>query len=185
MVGAPTVGVVLEVNVNEVTFEELVEEFEPLIKKQIKQLQKYELYDDLYQVSLIALWEAKENFDATKGHFPSFAQKHVRGKLLNYLRSEQKFQQRYQVFFDHDALGNIPAPAELKQTAFPIAGLLPLLSKSERIWLTEFYHYGKGPKAIASQYDVSIETVKTWRKRAIMKLQSTLTVNQVLEMIGN
>lgn len=171
-------------NVHEVTFEELIEKFEPLIKKQIKQLQKYELYDDLYQVSLIALWEAKRNFDATKGHFPSFAQKYVRGKLLNYLRSEQKIQQRYQTFFDPEVVESIPAPADQNQAAFPIAELLPLLSKTERIWLTEFYYHGKGPKVIASQYDVSIGTVKTWRKRAIIKLQSILTVNQVLEMIG-
>lgn len=172
-------------NVNEVTFEELVEKFEPLIKKQIKQLQKYELYDDLYQVGLIALWEAKSNFDATKGHFPSFAHKYVRGKLLNYLRSEQKIEQRYQLFFDPEVLKSIPAPAHGNQATFPIAELLPLLSKSERIWLTEFYHYRKGPKAIASQYDVSVDTVKTWRRRAILKLQSILTVNQLLAMIGN
>lgn len=171
-------------NVHEATFEELIEQFEPLIKKQIKHLQKYELYDDLYQVGLIALWEAKRNFDATKGHFPSFAHKYVRGKLLNYIRSEQKIQQRYQPFSDPEMVESIPATVDQNQATFPIAELLPLLSKSERIWLTEFYHHGKGPKAIASQYDVSIDTVKTWRKRAIIKLQSILTVNQVLEMIG-
>lgn len=72
-------------NEKERMFEELVAKYDGLIKSEVKKVLRHELYDDLYQIGLIALWDAQNNFDPTKGYFASYAQKFVRGRLMNYL----------------------------------------------------------------------------------------------------
>ncbi len=165
-------------------FKELVIKYEPLIKNQIKRLQQAKLYDELYQIGLIALWEAKTQFDHSKGHFPSYAKKYVRGKLLNYLNAERKFYERNQMCKESELINNFPANVYRKQVCFPAARIVELLSKTEQIWFHEFYQHGKGPKAIASQYNVSIETVKTWRKRALEKIRTNIKTSELLELFN-
>ncbi|MCT8137705.1 hypothetical protein H1D32_08000 [Anaerobacillus sp. CMMVII] len=171
-------------NVNELSFEELVVKFEPLIKKQIKQLNYLHQYDELYQVGLIALWEASIKFNESKGQFPGYAKKYIRGKLLNFLTQERKYQQRFQCCLEPEMVESIVATVEPVQVCFPINRMLPFLSKTERIWLIEFYEHGKGLTEIAKQYNVSIDTVKTWRKRAILKLQTNLKTSELLDLLG-
>ncbi|MFN7251910.1 MAG: sigma-70 family RNA polymerase sigma factor [Anaerobacillus sp.] len=169
-------------NVNLLSFEELVETFTPLIKSQIKQLQRPELYDELYQISLIALWEARTQYNSKKGQFSAFAKMYVRGKLLNHINAEHKYYLR-NFTIEQEIFENIPAHDYKIEVSFPFSRVLPLLSKTERIWLSEYYEHGKGPKEIAQQYNVSIDTVKTWRKRAIAKLRFNLKASEVLELI--
>jgi RNA polymerase sigma factor (sigma-70 family) len=171
------------VNINLLSFEELVETFTPLIKSQIKQLQRPELYDELYQTSLIALWEARTQYNSKKGPFTAFAKTYVRGKLLNHMNAEHKYYQRNFTSAEQEIFENIPAPDYKIEASFPISRVLPLLSKTERIWLSEYYEHNKGPKEIAQQYNVSIDTVKTWRRRAIEKLRMNLKVSEVVELM--
>jgi RNA polymerase sigma factor (sigma-70 family) len=181
--GALSAGVVKKMNVNLLSFEELVETFTPLIKSQIKQLQRPELYDELYQTGLIALWEARTQYNSEKGQFTAFAKTYVRGKLLNHINAEHKYYQRNFTSVEQEIFENIPAPDYKIEVNFPISRVLPLLSKTERIWLSQYYEHNKGPKEIAKQYDVSIDTVKTWRKRAIEKLRINLKASEVLELM--
>lgn len=181
--GALSVGVVYKMNVTELPFEQLVEKFEPLIKKQIKQLNQTVHYDELYQIGLIALWEASKNFDETKGYFPSFAQKYVRGKMLHHLKKEQTFQQRFQIYLEPESVEKIPAQEFQKQRPFPLERIVPLLSKTERIWFVEYYENDIGPTAIAKQYNVPVDTVKKWRKRAIERIRSNLKTSELLDLV--
>ena len=170
---------------NDVSFEKLTENYQPLIKKEIKKLNMYNHYDELYQIGLIALWEAKTRFDPSKGFFASYAQKYVSGKLHTYLRKELKYQEQYLVNLEPELIETIPTNDVQEQSVFPAKKISKLLSEKEKVWFHEFYQNGKEPTAIAKENQVSVNTVKTWRKRAIEKIRANFNTSELLTMLDD
>ena len=97
-------------NMNERTYEELLASYLPLIKKLCKRLGNQHYYEELYQIALIALWEAKTNYNEEKGYFPSYAKKFIWGRMLSFLRKENKFHEKSEIYFDQELIGEISAP---------------------------------------------------------------------------
>ena len=158
------------VMVREIEFEELVKRFEPLIKKQIRQIHGTIYYDELYQIGLIAIWEAKNRFNEEKGYFPSFVKKYIRGRMLKFLYKEKRLRDRTT---SSEPLQFVPT-SDKEWTTIQLRPLLPHLSDREKFWLIEFLEHGKGIKQIAAEQSVSVDTVATWRKRAIKKLKKLM-----------
>lgn len=71
------------------TVEEVLVQFEPMVKKQMLSLQIYKNQDEFFQIGLIGLWEAYNRFDSEKGAFPAFAQMTVRGKMLTHFKERK------------------------------------------------------------------------------------------------
>ncbi|QOY37119.1 sigma-70 family RNA polymerase sigma factor [Anaerobacillus isosaccharinicus] len=157
------------------SFEEVVEAFAPLVKKQIRQLHGTKHFDELYQIGLIAIWEASERFSGEKGQFPSYVKKYIRGKMLNFLNKEMKIRERTVMFEEPEAIEQIPAHEATIVMTIPLRPILPYLSDREKLWLVEYLEHGKGPKQIANEQNVSVNTVKAWRVDAIKKLKRHLS----------
>ncbi|MDP4171531.1 MAG: sigma factor, partial [Bacillota bacterium] len=61
------------------SFEELSEQYTPMIHKIMNTLHIFKNKEEFYQLGLIALWEANERFDPQKGSFTTFAYSYIKG----------------------------------------------------------------------------------------------------------
>ncbi|MBA2877748.1 DNA-directed RNA polymerase [Anoxybacillus kamchatkensis] len=147
------------------SFEKIVDEYRPLISYMIRKLHIRRHVDEYMQIGLIALWEAYERYDETKGSFCTFAFKMIRWRIVSQLRKETK-----NVY--------VPLPEEyvLKEDVDFFANIvwedaLQYLTPRERIWLIRHVIEGKTLKQIADEEGVSINAVKQWRMSAVKKLK--------------
>ncbi|WEG13431.1 sigma-70 family RNA polymerase sigma factor [Pullulanibacillus sp. KACC 23026] len=150
------------------SFEQVVKAFEPLIKKTIRYAGLQKDYEDAFQMGMIALWEAYKSFDPLKGYFPAHAKALVYGKLLTYKRKEKTYNERYSLNSSELETDNIaPPPAWQLSLELDQFGL----SERERCWLLSVFEAGLSTKEISQTYNVSENTVRTWKKGAVRKLK--------------
>ena len=71
-------------------FQQLTTQYSKIIHSIIHSLHIYKDHDEFYQIGLIALWNASENFDETKGQFSTYAYSFIKGRMLNHLKKEKK-----------------------------------------------------------------------------------------------
>jgi len=67
-------------------FEEVLEQYEPMIFACLRKLRIYKNHESFIQVGRIGLWNAWQRFDATKGDFTPFAFRSIYGSLLDELK---------------------------------------------------------------------------------------------------
>ncbi|WP_017378564.1 sigma-70 family RNA polymerase sigma factor [Paenisporosarcina sp. TG-14] len=67
-------------------FEEVLEQYEPMIHACLRKLHVYKNHDSFIQVGRIGLWKAWLRFDETKGDFTPFAFRSIYGSLLDELK---------------------------------------------------------------------------------------------------
>ncbi|OZM56395.1 hypothetical protein CIB95_11515 [Lottiidibacillus patelloidae] len=157
--------------VQEQSFEEVLEQFMPLIKGQLKALNIYKDHDNFYQIAMIALWDAYRNFDDEKGRFSTYAFRYVRGRLLTALQESRNYDERNQLQ-DTFVEDSVEEEFCVDET---IEGYLRHLTDNQQKWL-RYYVYGQlTPSEIAAKENVSVEAVKSWRRQAIKKLRRLLT----------
>lgn len=158
-------------------FEVILERFAPLIKKQMVSLNIYKDFDEFYQIGRIAVWEALKKYDPAKGAFPAFAAITIRGKMLDYLKKENRYEERHvasNVTFEND-VGFYWEPWLDRELFYEY--LRPLTNK-QKIWAIEAILHQKTPAEIADDYGVSREAVKSWRKEALKKLRKRSKFNR-------
>ena len=68
-----------------------------MIYQIIHSLHIYKNHDEFYQIGLIALWEASNQFDETKGAFLSYAYATVKGRILTEI-AKQKQDKRREIY---------------------------------------------------------------------------------------
>ncbi|QBP41985.1 sigma-70 family RNA polymerase sigma factor [Paenisporosarcina antarctica] len=71
-------------------FEEVLEQYEPMIYACLRKLRIYKNHESFIQVGRIGLWKAWLRFDETKGDFTPFAFRSIYGSLLDELKKETK-----------------------------------------------------------------------------------------------
>lgn len=158
-------------DIRNMSFEEVLEKYEPIIKSQIKKLGIYKNFDEFYQLGKIALWKAYNRYDEEKGSFSTFAIATIRGTLQSHLSKEAKYAN-----FHSPATEELLRHIEYEPTYEAIEmeilkSYLNELTNREMIWVYEHIIMQKKLSEIAKQYKVSINTVKTWRKNALKKLR--------------
>ncbi|ERN51815.1 sigma-70 family RNA polymerase sigma factor [Alkalihalophilus marmarensis] len=155
-------------------FEEILNQYKPLIKGQLKKLNLYRNHDHFYQVGVCALWEAYRKYEEGKGAFSTFALHTVRGHMLMELRRERVYDERF-VLKDQQESSDFALPASLVEYCDdPLEELEPYigqLSSRELLWVQEAIVYEKKLGQIAVEQQVSKNTVATWRKTALKKLR--------------
>lgn len=152
-------------------FEEWAEQFEPLIKSQIKSLGVTGRYDEYYQVGLIGLWEALQRFNLEKGEFGPFAYRTVRGKMLEQLNKEAKYKTRH-VGFSLELVETIPYEGGVLPLEKEILDIyLKELTDNQKKWVIKKVIYQMKEAEIAAEEGVSIHAVKSWRKQAIARMK--------------
>lgn len=157
-----------------VSFEEILANYEPLIKKQMVSLRIYKDFDEFFQLGCIALWEAYVNFDPTKGSFSTYAISTIRGKYMTLLTKKTKDEER-QVLIGDERFDFLPSswtlsPLEQESVEAYMIGL----TKRERVWVYEAILLGKKTSEIAADYHVSTATVRQWKQGALRKMRKNV-----------
>lgn len=67
-------------------FEEVLDQFEPMIYSCLRKLRIYKNHDSFIQVGRVGLWKAWQRYDSSKGDFAPFAYRSIYGSLLDELK---------------------------------------------------------------------------------------------------
>lgn len=156
------------------SFEQLAEQYEPMIHKIIQSLHIYKNQDEFYQHGLIALWEASSRFDQEKGSFTSYAYSYIKGRCLTELRKSSKEEEKY-LCPQEEFWKLIEDPSPVQSVADELLHSCgDTLTPKQQKWLVLTAQYGLSARDIAEQENVSVSAVKQWRAGARAKLMAQM-----------
>lgn len=152
-------------------FEEVLEQYSPMIHHIIHSLHIYKNQDYYLQEGMIALWEATVTFEAEKGAFTSYAYSTIRGKLLNYLKKEIKFAATEEPSDDFklDAI-----PYHESTIREDMEAYTQNLTENQRKWLVEYIINNKKIEEIACETGATASAVKSWRRGALRNIKNVV-----------
>ncbi|MET1015122.1 MAG: sigma-70 family RNA polymerase sigma factor [Paenisporosarcina sp.] len=68
------------------TFEEVLEQYEPMIYACIRKLRIYKNYTEFIQAGRVGLWQAWKRYDQDRGEFAPYAYRSIYGTMLDELK---------------------------------------------------------------------------------------------------
>lgn len=160
---------------NDVRFEKLHEQFEPMIYHVMKRLEIYRNEQEFYQIGCIALWDASLRFNKEKGEFKSYAYSYMLGRMKTALTEESMLKEtecQVEENWIEDEKSEDILLATVTESIFD--RISPLLTENQRKWIISYCIYGNTPSEIAQDEGVSISAVKAWRRDAIAKIRKSL-----------
>ncbi|MFC0270610.1 sigma-70 family RNA polymerase sigma factor [Metabacillus herbersteinensis] len=154
------------------TFEELLQQFEPMIYHMMKRLNIYENHQAFYQVGCIAIWEAMFSYIEDKGQFPAYLYPFMKGRMLSELSEHTKRTEDLldsSDTIDETIMVNDFYDIEMKSI---VEDLTRTLSPLQKKWFIGYCLYGKTPSEIAVEENVTVSAVKSWRREAIKRIRA-------------
>lgn len=160
----------------EQSFEEVLELVQPMITAILMKCRVYKNYDDYRHLASIAVWEAWQKADPTKGMFSSYIYTTVKGRILKELTSERRYQSNCTLMEDEtlNVLLTRDASMEVEDYSELVEKLFESLSKEEIELLQLYYVDGYSYVEIAQLFSISVEAVKKRRVRLMTKIRSSL-----------
>ncbi|NWQ41944.1 sigma-70 family RNA polymerase sigma factor [Bacillus sp. EB106-08-02-XG196] len=157
------------------SFDELVVQYQPMIRKIIKSLHIYKNQHEFYQTGLIALWEAAQFFDERKGSFSNYAYTSIKGKMLSEMTQNNHYKEKHilpqqEEFWERIEGQDSPLFLE-KET---IQSYCEGLTKKEAAWVMKSFINQLSIKEIAESEKVTVSAVKHWKLGAIRKMKEKL-----------
>ncbi|KFN03721.1 sigma-70 family RNA polymerase sigma factor [Bacillus clarus] len=150
------------------TFTDAVTLYEGMIRNQMKKLSIYRDYEEYYQCGLIGLWYAYERYEEGKGSFPSYAVVTVRGYILERLKKECKFQERYvcaeEIF---EQLSEVTISSKVQD-------FISLLDEKEKYIIWERFFAGKTMHEIAKETRLTYYQVRWIYRQALEKMRKSI-----------
>ncbi|MGG3560498.1 sigma-70 family RNA polymerase sigma factor [Neobacillus rhizosphaerae] len=154
------------------SFNQLVEQYNPMIHKIMHSLHLYRNQEEFYQTALIALWEADNRFNPEKGSFTNYAYTYIKGKLLMELTQKNKDETMVsypkEEYWEtvQDQNPDIPLDAEI------LLSYCHGLTEKETKWVMGVILQDQTMKDLAVQENVSVSAVKQWKIGALQKLRN-------------
>lgn len=173
-------------NGNQTTFEKLHDRFQPLILKHVTRFHWYKDREELLQEARITLYLAILEYSPDKCvAFPGYVASRIHYRLWNTVkRSTRIWNHEWQDPKSHGDGDTEEVYDHMAQLACPHAAcayedieheeIFTCLSNRERLAAHYLFIERLKPSELAEICGVSVETVKTWRKRAIQKLRRVL-----------
>ena len=150
-------------------FETVLEQYEPMISALIRKLHIYRDYESFRQVGKIALWQAWERFDETKGNFTPFAYRSMQGAMLDELKRESRLTDRTIITeddqferFEKHIVNTDEMPEWLEDVP---------LSKEECLLLEELFQNGTSVAELSRVHGITLAGMKKRRERVLKKLR--------------
>ncbi|ART75973.1 hypothetical protein B4U37_07990 [Sutcliffiella horikoshii] len=150
------------------TFEEVLNQYTPMIHHIIKTLNIYKEKDRYVHEATIALWEAFCSQNCRKGSFTSYAYSSIRGKLLNHLKKEVRWEDTH-MFMEAMPEEGIDFTGDSVDVG--LEEYTRHLTDKQRKWVEECIIKGKKLDEVARQEEVTVSAVKSWRAEALKKLR--------------
>ncbi|KGR76004.1 sigma-70 family RNA polymerase sigma factor [Ureibacillus sinduriensis] len=158
-------------------FEEILEQYEPMIKSILRKTNIYKNHDHFYQAARIALWQAWRNFDPSKGHFPSYAYRMVLTSIYTEMHKDNKYTEN-QIPYEKEKLTKVAQYNDLKNMpcghGSTLETLASYLTEEEFELLKDLYYHQYKYEELTHKYNASVAALKKRRDRLIKKLRIEL-----------
>lgn len=128
--------------------------------------------DEFYQIGLIALWDAQQNFNPEAGNFLAYAYSYIRGRMLSQLSKETKHIER--LSYPNELFWEYVKDDTIHHTINDLIPYCYNLTKQQRRWVIHSFYYNRTQKEIAAFENVSISTVKGWKTVALAKIKKAI-----------
>lgn len=148
-------------------FEAVVAQYKPMIFSVLKKLNITIDREDYIQIALIAMWEATRNHHKQVRDLPNYVYRVIYYAIIDEIRRQAKYQQREQ---PHEILFETPVFQQNERV--DVEHLLKCLSKKERLLVELYYLIGLKDEEIGKRLDVTTQSVKKRRQRAIKKIKT-------------
>ncbi|MGE7602197.1 sigma-70 family RNA polymerase sigma factor [Peribacillus sp. NPDC097675] len=159
------------------SFSSLSEQFTPMIHHVIRSLSIYKNKEDYFQIGLIALWESQGKYDEANGQFSNFAYTVIKGRMINELKRQYKYDTFNQPV--DRAILDVRDPFSLDKEAFLGENFMTYtknLTLNQKRWLILTFIEDKNQNEIANMFNVSTAAVKSWRKTTLHKLRKEMEI---------
>lgn len=156
-------------------FEDVLQQFEPMISASIRTLNIYRDFEQFRQTGRIALWQAWQRFDPNKGNFTPYAYRSIRGAMLDELKKENRFNDHV-VQMEDDLLAlaeGIDVTPENGWSDDLFTALLEL-SLPERQLIHFLFVEGLSQAECAIRAGITVAGIKKRRARMLAKLREKL-----------
>jgi len=154
-------------------FDEILEQYEPMISAAIRQCRIYKNHEHYRQTARIALWKAWEKYNHQKGDFAPYAFTCIRGSILDELKKESRYEERYHPEQDDIIEFYLPTSNE-SDVSNILEKLLNNLTKEEQQFLTDYYIRGYSYKELSVMYHASVSTLQKRRMRILEKVRKEI-----------
>ena len=159
------------------SIEQLISEYEYLIKMAIYKLKIYRDFEDYLQTGRIALWQAAVDYDENKGEFGMFAYTRIRYALCRELTKSSKFNQ-FEVVVEDELLHFNLEQQELVHEEIERPEWFKHLKEEEQQLIHLMFFEGHTIKAIAQAYGYQFEALKRKRSRLLLKIRQLIEQNE-------
>ena len=155
-------------------FERLVEQYKPMLYKIMHSLRIYKNFDHFYSVALQALWEASVKYDGHSSSFSTFAYATIRGRLLNELQLESRYDRHNMPLLVEYGLQPSYTHNYTFEEKDAILHYCKNLTELQKRWVIHTFLYNHSLDDIAAIYQVNKTVVKSWRRSALNRLRKQI-----------
>lgn len=155
------------------SFEEVLEQYTPMLSAVIRKLHIYRDFEHFRQAGRVALWQAWQRFDETKGDFAPYAYRSIYGAMLDELKRETRFSAVH-IPAEDDILELVGADPQGEETLEGLEDLLAELTPDERELMILLYADRVSQSVCATHFGISVAGVKKRRERLLGKLRGRL-----------
>lgn len=155
-------------------FEDVLEQFEPMISACIRRLSIYKNHEVYRQAGRIALWKAWEKFEEDKGDFAPYAYRSIYGGLLDELKKEKRQEEHADLVEDEKLAVLLEKSFELRIGNEDLEMAVESLQTQERELLMWIFVEGISLHQAATRVGITIAGIKKRRERVLAKLRKRL-----------
>lgn len=139
----------------------------------IRKLHIYRDFEHFRQAGRVALWQAWQRFDESKGDFTPYAYRSIYGAMLDEMKRETRFSDVHMPAED-DLLEIVAPDASSKIESEGLEELLSSLTVEERELMILLYSDRVSQAVCAEHFGISVAGVKKRRERLLEKLRKQL-----------
>ena len=155
-------------------FEEILEQFEPMISACMRKLSIYKNHQLYRQAGRIALWKAWVKFDEEKGDFAPYAYRSIYGGMLDELKKEKRQEEQADLVEDEKLATLLEKSIVLSIVSEDLEVAIESLQSHERELLMWIFVEGISLQQAATRVGITIPGIKKRRERILGKLRERI-----------
>lgn len=156
-------------------FEDVLVQYEPMISANIRQLNIYREHEQYRQTGRVALWKAWQKFDREKGNFTPYAYRTIRGAMMDEMKKENRFEERFMPAEDDMLTLWIEEEVYVEEGWVDrLSEAVDQLTDEEKQLLNWLYMERYTQAQCAQKIGISVAGVKKRRQRLLEKLRGMI-----------
>ncbi|WP_419958046.1 sigma-70 family RNA polymerase sigma factor [Psychrobacillus psychrotolerans] len=155
-------------------FEEVLEQFDPMISACIRKLNIYKNHEIYRQAGRIALWKAWVKFDEGKGNFAPYAYRSIYGGMLDELKKEKRQEEYTDPVEDEKLAVMLEKSIVLSIVSEDLERAIESLQAQERELLIWIFVEEISLQQAATRVGITIPGIKKRRERILVKLRERI-----------